>query len=51
MVISVIIIILWMVLGIIAILVDREIEVNWLMLLFIVIFPFFPFIFHWCGLF
>ena len=53
MVVSVIIIILWLGLGIVGIACDKNDNMitNFPMILFIVFVPFFPFIFHWCGLF
>ena len=53
MIIAITMLILWGILGIIGCLLDtRELQIeNFPIIIFVAFIPFFPFIFHWCGLF
>jgi hypothetical protein len=51
MIFAVTFMILWSMMGIVAIAYDRLDRINYPMVMFISFTPFFPFIFHWCGLF
>ena len=51
MILSLIIIILWLLLGMTGIALDKKVNMNWAIIIYLVLVPVFPFIFHWCGLF
>ena len=46
-----IIMVLWVIIGIISIYTEKYFMVNYPLVVFLVIFPLFPWIFHWCGIY